>query len=331
MIKFGITLFVLTFLADYSFGKETDKVLVLGEEAYDFGLIKSASPKILEHTFSLTNCSDQTLKIKEVQSSCGCTVAELKEKGIASHSVFEIKVSLKLNPQRAGKNSSILVIYEDESSTLLKVSVVVPFSTRISPDPLDFEVTKGLTNELIFEVHKTFSLTNSKEIPKLVINPVEGLIFQIKEVAELPLKDVSKRGKLFRFVTIIRPNQDSCNFEREIEMVFSDGERLKRKLSLQEKLAFFFEPRRTFAGRRKTQESQTLYLKLKSELPVEKIYSENPQIKLEKADKGKVGELSLKAKVQWDKSIGVQEIQSFAVINETNRIPFSIVALIYDK
>lgn len=47
---------------------------------YDFGPVKEG--KILKHTFVLRNYSDKILKIKDVYSSCGCTVSKVRDKKV---------------------------------------------------------------------------------------------------------------------------------------------------------------------------------------------------------------------------------------------------------
>jgi hypothetical protein len=51
--------------------KPSGEVLVLKEAAFDFGKIPQGKP--VTHEFELFNASNDTLKLENVQASCGCT------------------------------------------------------------------------------------------------------------------------------------------------------------------------------------------------------------------------------------------------------------------
>jgi len=66
-----------------------------GPYYWDFGEV--AQGEILEHTFVLTNDSSAALGILHVDTSCGCTTSEVKEKEIPPGGSVEIRV--KFNTQ----------------------------------------------------------------------------------------------------------------------------------------------------------------------------------------------------------------------------------------
>lgn len=62
---------------------------------WDFG--RRQEGEILKHTFVLRNDSDRTLNIKDINTSCGCTVSEVKSKVIApkESTTIDIKFNTK--------------------------------------------------------------------------------------------------------------------------------------------------------------------------------------------------------------------------------------------
>lgn len=56
----------------------------------DFGMIKEG--KIAEHTFLIKNNSPEVLNIKNITSSCGCTISEIKKKILDPGETTSLKV-----------------------------------------------------------------------------------------------------------------------------------------------------------------------------------------------------------------------------------------------
>jgi hypothetical protein len=48
---------------------------------WDFGKVKQG--ELVKHEFVLKNASDKPMKIKEVNTSCGCTASEVKKRDLA--------------------------------------------------------------------------------------------------------------------------------------------------------------------------------------------------------------------------------------------------------
>ena len=58
--------------------------------AWDFGKVKKG--EVLKHVFILKNESLETLRIKEVTTSCGCTVSSLKKKTLLGQESTSLEV-----------------------------------------------------------------------------------------------------------------------------------------------------------------------------------------------------------------------------------------------
>jgi hypothetical protein len=60
--------------------KPSGEILVLKETAFDFGKIPQGKP--VTHEFELFNASNDTLKLENVQASCGCTTPVWKKEPV---------------------------------------------------------------------------------------------------------------------------------------------------------------------------------------------------------------------------------------------------------
>lgn len=57
----------------------------------DFGIAREGS--VLKHSFVVLNDSDLTLNVKSINSSCGCTVSEMKKKTLLPGESSSLEVS----------------------------------------------------------------------------------------------------------------------------------------------------------------------------------------------------------------------------------------------
>lgn len=102
MSQFLIMKHILTFLAlavitlagkaqgTNSILKPVGEILVLKESSYDFGKIPQGKP--VTHEFELINASNDTLKLENVQASCGCTTPIWKKDAVAPGASTKINV-----------------------------------------------------------------------------------------------------------------------------------------------------------------------------------------------------------------------------------------------
>ena len=78
---------------------------------WDFGQV--AQGEILEHTFVLENDSIDTLRIKDIHSSCGCTTSEIKRKKILPGESVDVSVSFDTKGY-SGKVGQSVRIHTDQ-------------------------------------------------------------------------------------------------------------------------------------------------------------------------------------------------------------------------
>ncbi|MBS9774053.1 MAG: DUF1573 domain-containing protein [Tenacibaculum sp.] len=89
------------------------------KETIDYGKIEQGSNG--SRVFEFTNVGDAPLKIKDVKSTCGCTVPKKPEKPIMPGEKGQIEVSYNTN--RLGSFSKAITIYSNakEERKMLKI------------------------------------------------------------------------------------------------------------------------------------------------------------------------------------------------------------------
>jgi len=138
MKKYNILGFVLALilcLGSFASGEKGPKIKFI-EETIDFGKIKQG--EVLNHVFVFQNVGEETLKIKKVQSSCGCTAALITKKEVAPGEKGEVKITFNSRGFRGKVNKYIYVETNDPAQSSMRLSVSanieVPPQPRISLD-----------------------------------------------------------------------------------------------------------------------------------------------------------------------------------------------------
>jgi hypothetical protein len=106
------TFYTLLFLAFISL-TSTAQEFKFEKEIIDYGKIEKDSNG--ERVFIFTNIGDQPLVIKNIKSSCGCTVPQKPEGPILPGKKGEIKVSYATN--RVGGFSKTITIFSNAKNT----------------------------------------------------------------------------------------------------------------------------------------------------------------------------------------------------------------------
>lgn len=82
MIRIFLILFCLSFSLQGCYAQSKDKITDRAEitdpYSWDFG--KRQEGEVLKHTFVFKNESKATLTIKDINTSCGCTISKAKKK-----------------------------------------------------------------------------------------------------------------------------------------------------------------------------------------------------------------------------------------------------------
>jgi len=87
--------------------KPVGEILVLKETSFDFGKIPQGKP--VTHEFELVNASTDTLKLENVQASCGCTTPIWKKEPVAPGA--STKINVGYNALAEGNFDKLVTIY----------------------------------------------------------------------------------------------------------------------------------------------------------------------------------------------------------------------------
>lgn len=115
-MKNNILILVLLVLIITSCKKNNSEVAkIKSDKQIDFGKIKVGDT--LVKTFRLENTSESFLKIKQIKTSCGCTVAKLKDSIVKENSSTEVTVQLIAKKENIGLiNKSIVIDANTENN-----------------------------------------------------------------------------------------------------------------------------------------------------------------------------------------------------------------------
>jgi len=92
-------------------------VIYLPESEFNFGKIKQGD--IVNHIFKVVNKGTETLRIRNITTSCGCTAALIKDKDIPAGQEGEIRVQFDSSGKQ-GKLVRSLTIFSNDPRNLYK-------------------------------------------------------------------------------------------------------------------------------------------------------------------------------------------------------------------
>ncbi len=116
--------FVFSAAISQTIEPEPGPVLIFSETSYDFGTIREDT--VVTHIFKFSNMGTDTLFIKRVTGSWGCTASLLSSEVIPPNGNGEIKVSF--NPKnRTGKNRKTIYIFSNNTASRLNKLYIKAF------------------------------------------------------------------------------------------------------------------------------------------------------------------------------------------------------------
>ena len=135
MLLTTAALVVLTVFVSAAVGAADGPKMVVAEKIRDMGTV--AQGELLEVDFAIVNEGDETLEIKAVRPTCGCTVADF-DREIAPGKTGYIKAKLETRDFSGPISKSILIMTNDPQDPTLTVvikTVVHPY-VEVLPRPL---------------------------------------------------------------------------------------------------------------------------------------------------------------------------------------------------
>lgn len=124
---------VLCLLVSIGFAqtKPAGEVLTLRESAFDFGKIPQSRP--VTHDFQIFNGGQDTLRIENVQASCGCTTPIWSKDPILPGS--EGKITVGYNAAAEGPFEKTITIFYNGSQTKMMVIRGEVYKANPTPAP----------------------------------------------------------------------------------------------------------------------------------------------------------------------------------------------------
>jgi hypothetical protein len=125
----SFTSILILFLLSFSINAQEFK---FESETIDYGKIDKGSDG--ERIFTFTNVGDQPIIIKNIKSSCGCTVPKKPEKPVMPGEKGEIKVSY--DTKRVGGFSKSITIFSNatEAAKVIRIKGIVNNSVSLEKE-----------------------------------------------------------------------------------------------------------------------------------------------------------------------------------------------------
>ena len=105
--------------------------LILKESAHNFGKIPQGRPAT--YTFEITNTGKESLRLDNVQASCGCTTPEWSKEPIAPGANANIKVGY--NAHAEGAFAKVVTIFYNGNQTKTLTITGDVYKTPVTPAP----------------------------------------------------------------------------------------------------------------------------------------------------------------------------------------------------
>jgi len=124
-------------------------IIAVAEPAFDFGSVKQG--KIVEHEFIISNKGDNLLKIRQVRSSCGCTVGQVKPRTIPPGSTGTLTVKFNTKGRRAKQSKAVYVLSNDPKQPTFTCRIT---GQILGPDMVFEPASLNFQNVAQGEIHK---------------------------------------------------------------------------------------------------------------------------------------------------------------------------------
>ncbi|MBI2432684.1 MAG: DUF1573 domain-containing protein [Candidatus Hydrogenedentes bacterium] len=136
------------------------------EPEFDFGSIDNEEK--VEHDFVIKNVGDALLEIARVKTSCGCTVAELKEKSLQPGAETIVSATMSIKGKQGVQTKYLTVESNDPAQPLYRLTLTgtAIASVNIEPRNLNFgrviddKPVSGTISVLIDEKRRPIHVTS---------------------------------------------------------------------------------------------------------------------------------------------------------------------------
>ncbi len=193
ILVFGILLLGLS--AAETLHADKAPVIKFKNDSWDFGQAKEG--KRLDHTFAFTNAGQDTLKINQVHTSCGCTAALLSKKSYAPGEKGEIKVTFSTRGYEGDVSKYIYVESNDpkQPNKMLTISASIDVPPRPKIELSRYSIDLGLLLEGDkIQVETTIFNKGEKELSVTLGHRDAEFFLKGKKITK-PLKIAAKKSE----------------------------------------------------------------------------------------------------------------------------------------
>lgn len=83
--------------------------------------------------FNFTNTSGQTIQIVDIQSTCGCTAAEMAKRSYAPGESGTVEATFTYGTRTGAQHKAVTVVTDDGNRHTLDIHVAIPVLANLSP------------------------------------------------------------------------------------------------------------------------------------------------------------------------------------------------------
>ncbi len=130
------------------------KIEIVGGAAHDWG---SVAPGTVRTTVLVTNTGRDTLFIKEIHQSCGCTTAPIDKTVIPHGDTARINVSIDMHDKSGGQFKEVFVISNDPIDSMVTIELKANVVRDLTSSPTVFPTVLKVPIDLEFESEVTLS------------------------------------------------------------------------------------------------------------------------------------------------------------------------------
>jgi hypothetical protein len=132
------------------------KISVVGGAAYDWGAI---GPGTLHTTMKIVNNGTDTLRVKEIRVSCGCTTAPISKEILVRGDTAILTVSVDLHNKDGEQRKEVYLLTNDPVDSLLPILLKANITRDLVCDPIMFPTLMNILPDK--EVSSEIQISNT--------------------------------------------------------------------------------------------------------------------------------------------------------------------------
>jgi hypothetical protein len=183
-----ISLFNLQSLSQQKSSEDTlhhslPKLELIGEKSFDFGDIYRGQK--VTHYFTIKNSGDDTLLIKDVSASCGCTAAMASTSVVPPQSTSKLKVTFNSEGYGGRTQKTVTVTSNDPVNPTQQVNISANILVVLESNPSYLYMWRTKVDSVSLSVIK---ITNVTDKPVSILSTETSLVGLQAEITKKTLK-----------------------------------------------------------------------------------------------------------------------------------------------